>query len=107
MSTIPILYIIVFTHPYVAMIMLRLPESARKSPSTLRSFVRKMPPDTVLDMVRVNFLGLEKHNMVRLGSLRTRKPSMLRIENIISEGADKKFFGFGERFHTVNLPKER
>jgi hypothetical protein len=99
MGSVPMLFVIVFTHPYVGLVLLRLPDIARKSPASLRAFVNKLPQDTMLHMVRINLFGMEKHNVVRLRDLRTVKPSFLRIENMVASGGKRGFFGFGNRFY--------
>lgn len=90
-SAIPLVLVSFMTAPFVADVFIRLPDWARKSRDSLKTFARRMPPDTRLDFQKIGFLPFPRTRGMQLSELRTLSSSMAlaNLEHVPHANAGK------------------
>ncbi|KAF1350100.1 hypothetical protein BDV97DRAFT_182768 [Delphinella strobiligena] len=90
-SAMPLVLVSFMTAPFVSDVFIRLPDWARKSRDSLKTFARRMPPDTRLDFQKIGFLPFPRTRGVQLSELRTLSSSkaLANLEHVPHANAGK------------------
>ncbi|KAF2501870.1 hypothetical protein BU16DRAFT_211265 [Lophium mytilinum] len=70
------------TAPFVNSILLRLPQTARRSRDAMIRYVQNLPKDAELEIVTARLLGFKKTNSVRLSEMHVLPPRRFGFANL-------------------------
>lgn len=96
-AVIPLLFVAYTTSPFVSFVHMRIPPFARQSEDMLRRFVRKLPPDTELDVTSMSFIAKPRASRVKLSDLRpvSRRLGIVNLaRDTAAENATRKWYMF-------------